>query len=43
MRDIKQLDVRPELMIRVHPVDEDTFCLHITMNEAELMECFEGP
>ena len=39
---VKYLDVRPELFIRVHPVDEDIFCLDISMNYVEIMKCFES-
>ena len=42
MREVKHLDVRPELTIRVHPVDEDIFRLHISMNYVDIMEGFES-
>ena len=39
---VKHLDVRPELLIRVYPVDEDIFCLNISMNDVEIMKCVES-
>ena len=42
MREVKHLDVRPELTIRVHPVDENIFRLHISMNDVEIMKCLKS-
>ena len=42
MREVKHLDVRPELTTRIHPVDEDIFRLHISMNDVLIMKCFES-
>ena len=42
MREVKHLDVRPELTIRIHPVDKDIFRFYISMNDVKIMQCFKS-
>ena len=42
VREVKHLDVRPELLIGVHAVDEDIFCLNISMYDVGIMKCFKS-